>query len=270
MKCGRTAVVVVLLLASLMLPVAAGTRSGKYLGGLRGIKELSLHVDPGSWGIFPGIRTSDILPIIEQPILNIGIKIAEEQRFRQHDIPRMSIRIQSHQAGPNSVYTCEIWAELVDELSFKRDSRRGLFLAIWQRKFSDRIRAEDAWVVKAELVAMMAAFVTDYLSANTVDDAPEGSRTTTGGVYDFEHKWGKDGSGVSHSSGDRQMAGPLAIAAPDEAAKASAGPRSGAVHSFSFSSSSSGGVSSVRSGVPSGTVGSVEVTPVVVPANPEE
>lgn len=240
-----TAVVVTLLLVSVVMTADAGVRSGNYLGGLRGIKELSLDVGRSPWGIFPGIRTSDVLSIVEQPILNIGIRIADQDPFGKRGIPRMTISIQSHQSS-SSVQVCTIKAELTDELSFRGDPRKGLFLAIWQREFSDSIRTEDAWVVKAELTAMMAAFVMDYLSANTVIGPPDGSRTTTGGVYKFSHKWGKDGTGVTYSGDGREIAGPLAIAEPAGADQASAVSSSLSSHGM-VGFSSSGGFALVTS-----------------------
>ncbi len=245
MKCARTAVVVTLLLL-LCVASSAGVRAGKYLGGLHGLKEIAVSVESGPFQFhqFPGLRTSDISNIVEQPLTNIGLKFAQQGiPWSEPPAPRLTVDVDCTRTSHDS-FLCRLTAKLVDTAGIDRDPHHRLLLTIWQREFSDTVKEQDGWVLKAELTAMMSAFVLDYLAANQADDGGATYSTSTG-VYDFRYTWGKDGhrSTVS-SSGTPELSKPL-VAAEDSTPAAAEG--------------SSGRVFSI-SGSAGGTFGSVSTT----------
>jgi hypothetical protein len=252
MKWAGTAVVITLLVASLALPSAAGFRTGKYLGGLHGLKEVSVSVETGPFGDLPGLRTSDVLNIVEQPLTNIGLKLSQEVRFApsKTSVPRLKIELNTNRLTPDD-YSCKFDVTLTDEATIERDPSHRLWLAIWQREFSDTVKAHDAWLAKAELTAIMAAFVIDYLADNQA--RTEGSSSSSR-VYEFRHSWGDDCGSSFTCNGPRELTGPLAVGdQTSSSVRSTTGSVSHSAHAFGASgsfgaSSSSSGTLTVISG----------------------
>lgn len=249
MKRARTAVVVTLLLASLAQPLSAGIRSGRYLGGLRGIKDILIVVETWPQETTPDLQVSDIWNIVLHPLANVGIVTVQQNTLGQApDVPKLTVSAKIARTAEDDRYVCQIAVTLTGGADQDH-------VAMWDRTYADTIKQQDVWVMKAELTAMVAALVMDYLCANQVlDDG--GGRLTGSGVYDFRYAWGKDGSSSQSAFSSLPFDRPLATAddlsgdsnGESTGIYGASGSVSGGFTSFStsssFSSSSSGSVSS--------------------------